>query len=1085
MMISKTGRIYWIDRSMNIYKLKNSPDVDLRGVDMLLDGELIYNKITKKYAYFVFDALYYAGTNLGSKSFNERFYEYFLNKALPVIKNISLSDLDFVMKEYFPVDILQKQEYKSKGINAYTLLKLYMKRAMKVDVPSDGIIFHPVDTPYKNGTWSEPSGINVQYKWKPREHLTVDFRIVKSSGGYRLCVLGKSKDPSEANRVCPAGEITYTFRKGEDYIVSEYLLRGYSDKDIVEFGWDYEGRKWVPVRQRPDKNTPNAIFVVIETNKLIRDPVDIEDIEAVFANRDKYPEWVPEQSTIEKLQTKTKGQLLKCVMDSKSSRWIDTVSNFITENWVQSTILQKWDETENLEIEIRLGKITESGFDTDVGAEFMSKIKEKLDNYQENKEMGKLREYPKLYMKEEMSTIEYYPEGRLVIDSKDKSDRTFEKKVKMASTDISTGKMDIRVAVSKEIEKPIPEDLGAPSSVRQRQRIRYIAVPPKNLFNLLVPNDISYDIACDLTTVHEYKPVESGLKFVRTVYQIELESLDPDRNYEPDEIVKGFYMWLQFLLTPIQYFPPNINSPENTEESVYLNKIGYQDPGVLNIPAEYMSALNRAWSGETPKIEDFPPPPVDSVVLITGDLFRLRLAQVIEPGKKVSLVKIVPGEIHNTILSSELPDLDFADLERFKFIPNVAKLLARRNKQREPVDDGSMWVPKKWNYAFLVPIPNQWLWVINKIGERELVFSRNGVTAKYESTIYNDDLYRVYATHFMSRIEKDIFDVVHKMKNNEVISGINGDPNNEYWGKTMFLVHSYRDTVDLGFNLNSVETRIRDKFFIVKYDNKYRIGDIVFSRIPPHHFMIYGVNSVNLNYIGIPLSKYDKKTGSIIKTELHPDDILSMSEEKLAWDDVFGINIKLAEPGEYYKLRNGNIAKIKNIPEPPNILGNAETTVYDKTTDTVEHVIIPLVFFERKAEPMEIQSILTKKDVSEGEIVKVGAQFGMIKKLRGDQAEVLCVKCAGSKEKHTVVVPKSGLLPLGSSEMKIAARHFASEQIPTLAEITSKRTNKEIYTILRELARPYKVPISRRVNGKLVLRPVREIYSDIQEKRSG
>jgi hypothetical protein len=189
--------------------------------DTLLDGEL-YNG-----EYYVFDILFYKGKDVRKLKFSERLE---ILKSIPATKNLTL-------KEYW-YDNVKKDFYEIK--NKFT-------KDMKIGGKVDGIIFTPDDTYYAK-----------VLKWKPINLLSIDFKIHK--------IL-----PNTFRLLQHDDKTIYTITT-----VSQKDFNRYKDCTVVEFV--YNKGKFIPIRERPDKEHSNYITVIKTNFKQIQTPINMRKL---------------------------------------------------------------------------------------------------------------------------------------------------------------------------------------------------------------------------------------------------------------------------------------------------------------------------------------------------------------------------------------------------------------------------------------------------------------------------------------------------------------------------------------------------------------------------------------------------------------------------------------------------------------------------------------------------------------------------------------------------------------------------------------------------------------------------------------
>ena len=256
----------YIDKYGNIIRFGRSFSAELIGKTSknkltLLDSELINNK------YYLFDLMFYKGKDFTKESFDIRY------KELQKIK-------DYPIKEfYFP----KPDKVGNAAKKAYTKKHPY---------ELDGLIYTKITSPYKRS----------DYKWKPREHCTIDFLIKHLKNDNNLLTIGLyiTMNFKKLNytklRMYPETYKQFNFnrdtiRKFKDFpwpfkpdgiqelsttkikVDKDFKYKGIPllDNTIVEFKFNFSGENknnkknnknklkinkdmtWIPVTFRPDK----------------------------------------------------------------------------------------------------------------------------------------------------------------------------------------------------------------------------------------------------------------------------------------------------------------------------------------------------------------------------------------------------------------------------------------------------------------------------------------------------------------------------------------------------------------------------------------------------------------------------------------------------------------------------------------------------------------------------------------------------------------------------------------------------------------------------------------------------------------
>jgi hypothetical protein len=269
LFLSSWGELFFIDRLMNFYIFVNQESQRLPSINgvgrSLLDGEMILFK-DGIYEFFIFDVLYYISESFISKDYYTRYdvCKYVINSVLNgYLSSLDKANLTITLKRWFPItDILKTDE-----IYEYIDSETNKGRLKKYELKADGLIIQPFDTPYITfGPWI---GINnVQFKWKPLEHQTMDFKI-KIINNSEWELLTKSNYPftmpgSGIKAICnPTGA----------------NKKNLKDSDVAEFKFKYSTseKTFEVLRSRPNKqaNSQGAIMAVL---RFISNPFTLDSL---------------------------------------------------------------------------------------------------------------------------------------------------------------------------------------------------------------------------------------------------------------------------------------------------------------------------------------------------------------------------------------------------------------------------------------------------------------------------------------------------------------------------------------------------------------------------------------------------------------------------------------------------------------------------------------------------------------------------------------------------------------------------------------------------------------------------------------
>lgn len=131
---------------------------------------------------------------------------------------------------------------------------------------TDGVIFTPIDEPYKAKT------MPTLFKWKYMDKISLDFKVnttTRRDGQLAFTCGGKD-----------GYEIDYPLKiTDQDY---ERLLRDISrhrdEVNVIECSYDQWSGNWIYHKLRSDKNRPNHISIVFDTLEVIAQNVSPEEL---------------------------------------------------------------------------------------------------------------------------------------------------------------------------------------------------------------------------------------------------------------------------------------------------------------------------------------------------------------------------------------------------------------------------------------------------------------------------------------------------------------------------------------------------------------------------------------------------------------------------------------------------------------------------------------------------------------------------------------------------------------------------------------------------------------------------------------
>ena len=334
LFLTSNGYIYLIDRSLIFFTFMTQGGERLPRIDgvlpFLIDGELISHS-AKEFEFLIFDLLFYQ-----NESYIEKNYYVRYDVAKYAIENVLLLlPLMITLKQWFPItDII-----KTDNIYSYITNKTNGTRDKKHHLKADGLVLQPFDTEYITfGPWIKPN--NVQFKWKPANDQTMDFKIkianknrweLLTKSGYPFTMPGSGQvaicEPNEANR------------------------RDFADGDVAEFIYSKITKTFKIVRGRPNKQA-NSMGAILSILNFIEHPFTLDDMKPLIKN-------IVEGTHIDKiLKGLSKSQLILCILNKYlffTNKEVENIKKFFD-------IYMKAD---NLEMECRIIKKGKKGSSVD------------------------------------------------------------------------------------------------------------------------------------------------------------------------------------------------------------------------------------------------------------------------------------------------------------------------------------------------------------------------------------------------------------------------------------------------------------------------------------------------------------------------------------------------------------------------------------------------------------------------------------------------------------------------------------------------------------------------------------------------
>jgi hypothetical protein len=269
LFLSSVGILYFIDRLMHIFTLESGTKRIplIKTESFLLDGELVLHKEDLCLEYLVFDVLFSQNKSVMMYDYYER-YKILASIVTTVFKDyISIyTPNEFIVsvKQWYPLaDILETKG----GIYEKIAAKTNETRLKKRELVADGLIFQPFDTEYiPYGPWKRNG--NIQFKWKPVEKQSMDFKIASNPEKKTEWILLTKSDypytmPGSGNKA------TYQPSKKQRDSIPE--------GSVVEFTYSLKKNEFKVDRVRPNK-TANSLTAIQSVMNYIRDPFKLTDI---------------------------------------------------------------------------------------------------------------------------------------------------------------------------------------------------------------------------------------------------------------------------------------------------------------------------------------------------------------------------------------------------------------------------------------------------------------------------------------------------------------------------------------------------------------------------------------------------------------------------------------------------------------------------------------------------------------------------------------------------------------------------------------------------------------------------------------
>jgi hypothetical protein len=275
LFLSKTGIIYLIDRSLNIYYFRRpsgfAASFEPTDYPFIFDGELVFHA-DGSFEFLIFDVIIYQDQGVLFNWINHNYYDrlHIIHKATSFDFK-EFSEFIITSKIWFPISEIKDQndiyEYVKKKTNK---IRQSLNLPKLVD---DGLVLQPWDgfyVPFRE--WNVYN--NVQFKWKPPQRLTIDVKLrTNPNNGKEWWLLTKRDQEYMVKQ--PDGQNIHAIVKK-----TPALILKYKDNDVVECQLDSrfnsERNIFKIILKRTDKTEGNSLETIMSTMNVVSDPFELD-----------------------------------------------------------------------------------------------------------------------------------------------------------------------------------------------------------------------------------------------------------------------------------------------------------------------------------------------------------------------------------------------------------------------------------------------------------------------------------------------------------------------------------------------------------------------------------------------------------------------------------------------------------------------------------------------------------------------------------------------------------------------------------------------------------------------------------------
>jgi len=301
LMVCTNGECILVDRSEKLFHVKGGRFLySLLGEGTILDGELIYDRVTKESIFVAFDILFHGKTDVRSNSFLSR--QNSLRNVIGHLKGRGGDHLLLDMKTFYP---------RRKIMDLFRHIRVEGRHRVFKNNKTDGIIFQP-NLPYKMG-----KDDNL-LKWKWGDLASIDLSVKIDENEMKLCSYNKNEDvdlsmniqfsvQDKARLLADARQEGLNIekrRKEEEKRGKEQGGKGKKRKEIypiAEIALDPGSGLWVFMGIRKDKDRSNYIGVVMSTMIEVAEGISEEEIKyRMMLESSVEDDWVRQESNLKK-----------------------------------------------------------------------------------------------------------------------------------------------------------------------------------------------------------------------------------------------------------------------------------------------------------------------------------------------------------------------------------------------------------------------------------------------------------------------------------------------------------------------------------------------------------------------------------------------------------------------------------------------------------------------------------------------------------------------------------------------------------------------------------------------------------------